>query len=141
MKPVIQEETTGCGFAAVATLAGVTYRHVRRAAHTLNISAADARLWSDTVYIRRLLAHYGIHAVAGEVKFVTWDRLPSKALLAIKWHRSKGRACWHWVVFWRGPHGEVVLDSKRSLRSNRRTDFSRMSPKWFIRIEEPIAPG
>jgi ABC-type bacteriocin/lantibiotic exporter with double-glycine peptidase domain len=139
MKPVIQEEKTGCGIAAVATLAGVTYRQARRAAQALNISAADARLWSDSVYIRRLLAHYGIHAVPGDVKFVTWDRLPSKALLAIKWHRDKGRVSWHWVVFWRGPYGEVVLDSKRSLRTNRRTDFGRMKPKWFIGIEEPIA--
>ena len=135
MKPVIQEDRTGCGIAAVATLAGVTYRQARRAAHELNISPADARLWSDSLFVRRLLAHFGIHAAIGEVKFVAWDRLPSTALLAIKWHRDKGRACWHWVVFRRGPQGPVVLDSKRSLRLNRRTDFGRMKPKWFIEVD------
>jgi ABC-type bacteriocin/lantibiotic exporter with double-glycine peptidase domain len=141
MKPVIQEEKTGCGIAAAATLAGVTYRQARRAAGELNISATDARLWSDSIYVRRLLAHFGIHAAMGKVKFVSWDRLPSTALLAIKWHREKGRAYWHWVVFWRGPQGPVVLDSKRSLRMNRRTDFGRMKPKWFIEVDCSTRPA
>jgi hypothetical protein len=48
MKPVLQQEATGCGIASVATLAGVTYRHVRRAADQFGISAQDDRLWSDT---------------------------------------------------------------------------------------------
>ena len=27
-----------------------------------------------------------------------------------------------------------VLDSKKTLRKNRRTDFGRMKPKWFIPV-------
>ena len=27
-----------------------------------------------------------------------------------------------------------VLDSNKNLHSNRRTDFGRMKPKWFIRV-------
>ncbi len=137
MKPVVQEEKTGCGIAAVATLAGVTYRQARTAARELNISAADSRLWSGSTYVRRLLAHYGIPASADQERFVSWERLPSQALLAIKWHQEWGRASWHGVVFWRGPQGPVVLDPKRSLHTNRRTDFGRMKPKWFIRIRRP----
>ena len=135
MKAVVQEETTGCGIAAVATLAAVTYKQARSVAQKLNISAADERLWSSSDYVRRLLAHYGIKAGAGHATFVSWERLPSTALLAIKWHRREGRAYWHWVVFWRGPQGPVVLDPKRSLRTNERTDFGRMNPKWFIAIQ------
>ena len=137
LRPVVQEERTGCGIAAVATLAGITYRQVQATARGLNILATDARLWSGSAYVRRLLARYGIQSSAGRAKFTSWDRLPSPALLAIKWHRRKNRACWHWVVFWRGPQGPVVLDPKRSLRTNRRTDFGRITPKWFIRVRRP----
>ena len=62
MTPVVQEEITGCGIASVATVAGVTYRQARRAAHQLGIAAADPQLWSDTQYVRTLLHHYGIRA-------------------------------------------------------------------------------
>jgi hypothetical protein len=134
MKPVVQGEKTGCGIAVVATLAGVTYQDARSAARTLNISAADERLWSDSGYVRTLLSYYGIKPVSGHTAFVSWKSLPSTALLAIKWHRRKGRAFWHWVVFRRGPDGPMVLDPNRSLRTNERTDFGRMKPKWYIAI-------
>ncbi|HEX2054932.1 MAG TPA: hypothetical protein VHF07_00470 [Nitrospiraceae bacterium] len=134
MKAVVQEEKTGCGVAAVATLAGVTYKQVRSVARHLNISVADERLWSRSNYVRRLLAYYGIKARAGRIPFRAWEQLPSAALLAIKWHRRRGRAFWHWVVFRRGPAGPVVLDSKRSLRTNERRDFGRIKPKWFIAV-------
>ena len=132
MKPIVQGDKTGCGFAAVAALAGVTYKEVRGMAERLGISAADSRLWSETAYVRRLLNDYGIRTSARRETFVSWDWLPPVAMLAIKWHRERGRPCWHWVVFWRGPRGPVVLDSKRSLRRHVRTDFGRMKPKWFM---------
>ena len=134
MKPVIQEERTGCGIASVATVAGVSYRQAQRVANRLDIFADDPRLWSETGYVRRLLRQFGVHAARTETRFTTWRALPRLALLAIKWHRVRGRAFWHWVVFWRGPSGAVVLDSKCALRLHRRTDFGRMRPKWFIAI-------
>lgn len=134
MKPVAQEERTGCGIASVAALAGVTYRQASRAAHRLGISAADPLLWSETGHVRRLLKQYGIRADGRGRPFVAWDSLPACALLAIKWHKEGGRAFWHWVVFWRGPHGPVVLDPKRDLRRHVRRDFGRMKPKWFIGV-------
>jgi ABC-type bacteriocin/lantibiotic exporter with double-glycine peptidase domain len=137
MKPVIQQDVTGCGIASVATLARVTYRQAQSVAHGLGISAEDTRLWSDTAYVRTLLHHYGIRAADKEQPFHSWDTLPNLALLAIKWHSERSRAFWHWSVFYRGPHGAVVLDPKRGLRTNRRTDFGRMKPKWFIEILAP----
>ena len=136
MKPVIQLEWTGCGIAAVATLAGVNYRQAQRVANRLSIAADDPRLWSETGYVRRLLQEFGIRPASTEVPFTSWDALPGLALLAVKWHRERGRPFWHWVVFWRGPHGSVVLDSKRELRNHVRTDFGRMKPKWFIPISQ-----
>lgn len=135
MKPVVQRERTGCGIASVAALAGVSYAQTKRAADRLGISAEDSRLWSDTQPVRRLLAGYRIRASRGERPFISWAALPDVALLAIKWHREQGRAFWHWVVFLRGPRGPVVLDSKQALRRHTRTDFGRMTPKWWIEIK------
>lgn len=137
MKSVIQQEVTGCGIASVATLAGVTYPQAQRVAHQFGVYAEDDRLWSDTKYVRTLLHHYHIRASDKEKPFVSWDMLPNLALLAIKWRVERDRAFWHWVVFCREPRGAVVLDPKRGLRTNRRTDFGRMKPKWFIEILAP----
>ena|SRR3982750_1864616 len=137
IKPVVQKDVTGCGIASVATLAGVPYESTRRVARRLGISAEDPQLWSDTRYVRALLHHYSLRAANKEQPFHSWDALPNLALLAIKWHVQRGRAYWHWVVFNREPHGAVVLDPKHGLRTNRRTDFGRMKPKWFIAILAP----
>jgi hypothetical protein len=83
-----------------------------------------------------MLKEYGIRSARTEAPFTSWEALPDLALLAIKWHKERDRAFWHWVVFWRGPYGPVVLDSKRALRRHVRTDFGRMKPNWFI----PVSP-
>lgn len=134
MKPVVQLEQTGCGIASVAVLACVSYRSAQREASRLGIFADDSRLWSETRHVRRLLKKFGIRSASAEVPFTSWEVLPDLALLSVKWHRERGRPFWHWVVFWRGPHGPVVLDSKRALRRHVRTDFGRMRPKWFIAV-------
>ena len=130
----MQLDRTGCGLASVAALAGVSYKASKRTASRLGISATDRRLWSGTDHVRRLLKRYHVHAYAGERPFVSWPALPDLALLAIKWRRDKGRACWHWVVFVRELGKTYVLDSKKSLKRHVRTDFHRMKPKWFIRV-------
>ena len=58
MKPVVQLERTGCGIAAVAVKAGVSYRQVQRTANRLGIFATDRRLWSETAHGLRLLREY-----------------------------------------------------------------------------------
>src|SRR5262245_14378435 len=135
LKPVIQREFTGCGIASVAAIAGLSYEKAQRAASELGICAQDKRLWSETNHIRRLLKHFGFRPHSGEAPFRSWEALPDLALLAIKWHVEKNRPCWHWVVFVRDGSGECVLDSKKSLRKHKRTDFGRMKPKWFIAVK------
>ena len=134
MKPIVQEERTGCGIASVAALAGVSYARVKAQAARLGICAEDPRLWSDTTYVRILLAERGMSVSREEHKFVSWQALPERSLLAIKWHREKGKPCWHWVVFVREKESSYVLDPRRALKKNRRTDFGRMKPKWFIEV-------
>ncbi|QHS10345.1 hypothetical protein [Sinimarinibacterium sp. NLF-5-8] len=134
MKPVLQEEITGCGIASVAALVGVTYKQAQAAANSLGIFAEDQQLWSETHHVRTLLRHFGLSAASSESPFQAWELLPPVALLSTKWHLERGRPYWHWAVFWRSPQGAVVLDSKKALRSNIRTDFWRIKPKWFIEV-------
>jgi len=136
MKPIVQLERTGCGIAAVATLAGASYWETQRLANRLGISSGDSMLWSETHFVRRLLQDYRIRSASTEVPFTSWEALPDLALLAVTWHKERGRAFWHWVVAWRGSDGPVVLDSKRALRRQVRIDFGRMKVKWFI----PVSP-
>ena len=135
MNPVIQEEISGCGIAACAALAGITYAQAKETANALGIYAEDTALWSDTEYVRKLLRALGITAASTETPFDSWENLPDKALLAIKWRIEQGRPFWHWVVFVRNEADTVVLDSKKALKANTRRDFGRIKPKWFIRVD------
>ena len=134
MKAVVQNERTGCGIASVAALAGVSYAHAKAQAARLGISAEDPKLWSETKYVRTLLSKFGMLASGKEHKFHSWEKLPDLALLAIKWHLEKGKPNWHWVVFVREATSSFVLDPKKTLKKNKRTDFRRMKPKWFIEV-------
>lgn len=131
---MIQQEATGCGIASAAAIAGISYSKAKQLANSLGIYADDENLWSDTKSVRRLLKALGIKVNPGESPFKNWEALPDCALLAIKWHREKGKPYWHWVVFVRENNNEFVLDSKKTLKSNIRTDFGRMKPKWFIKV-------
>lgn len=134
MKPVIQQEQTGCAIASSAAIAGISYEAARKMANSMGIYADDSALWSQTRYIRRLLAKLGIATGNKEIPFTNWELLPNCALLSIKWHIENGKAHWHWTVFIREGELQYVLDSKSSLKSNVRTDFGRMKPKWYIAV-------
>ncbi len=133
IRPVVQQDVTGCAIACAAALAGKSYPSTRALARRLGIEVGDASLWSSTAPMRRLLAGLGIPASGGEVPFSGWDELPDVALLAIKW-RGGAVPCWHWVLFIRRPGGPVVIDPKKSLKKNIRTDFGRMHPRWFMQL-------
>ncbi|QLF94716.1 hypothetical protein HW090_16540 [Pseudomonas sp. ABC1] len=140
MNPVIQEEPSGCGIAAVANILGHTYAQMKEIANALGIHAEDEALWSDTRYVRRLLAMAGVRTSEQENPFTSWDNLPDLALLSIKHHEVEGRNFWHWVVFSRQQGRPLVLDSASYLPENLRTDFHAMQPKWFIEVSRPENP-
>lgn len=132
--PVIQQETTGCGIAAVATILGKSYPEMQAIANALGIHAEDQSLWSDTGYVRRLLTEAGVRVSAEEMPFESWEALPDLALLPIKHHQENGREFWHWTVFQRVQGEASVLDSASYLPSNIRRDFAEMHPQWFIQV-------
>ena len=134
LKPVIQEETTGCGIASVANILGKTYAEMKTIANAMGIYAEDKSLWSDTQYVRKMLSSAGVETSPTEGPFESWGALPDLALLAIKHHQEDGKNFWHWVVFKRLNGQEFVLDSASYLPSNLRTDFDEMQPKWFIEV-------
>lgn len=134
MKIVLQEEPSGCGLACVAMLAGRSYEEVKRRANGMGIFAEEERLYSDTAYVRRLLAAYGVRLLDEETPFASWEALPDRALLAIKHRIESGRPFWHWVVFTRASGVPTVLDPARYLRENRRADFDQMQPRWYIEV-------
>lgn len=131
---VIQEEATGCGIAAVANVVGKSYAEMKAIANDLGITASDESLWSDTQYVRRLLAHFGVLTSVGVIPFASWQALPDLALLAIKHHEREGRFYWHWVVFQRIEGEPWVLDSASYLPENKRQDFQMMQPAWYITV-------
>jgi len=57
-------------------------------------------------------------------------------LLSTKWHLEDGKPFWHWVVFVREKDRTYILDSKKALRHNKRTDFGRIKPKWYIGLRK-----
>ena len=136
MKPVIQLEPTGCGIASVAAIAGVSYSRAKSVANSLGIFADDQKLWSETAQVRKLLRYFGLRADSTKIPFRSWAELPNLALLSIKWHLEKGRPFWHWVVFARESGRSYVLDSRKGLRQQIRTDFGRINPKWYIRVAD-----
>lgn len=134
LKPVIQEEATGCGIASVANILGKTYAEMKAVANAMGIYAEDKSLWSDTQYVRKMLSSAGVETSTDEIPFESWRGLPDLALLSIRHHQEDGKNFWHWVVFKRLKGQEFVLDSASCLPSNIRTDFDEMQPKWFIEV-------
>lgn len=148
IQTVVQQHESGCGLACVAMLTGNSYAAVRQRAAQLGIVATDERLWSQTDYVRRLLADYGVSLDSAERPFACWEHLPDLALLAIKYRLVEGQPLWHWVVFCRRNGQPLVLDPAAYLSSNERSDFDAMTPQWFIPVVSaragsatPAGPG
>lgn len=137
MRPVVQGDRTGCGIAAVAAIAGVSYARAKTVATNAGIFVHDVSLWSETEPVQRLLSCFGLRAARTTRPFRSWDDLPDCALLAIKCHLEARRPCWHWVVFVRDRDRSYVLDSKASLSTHVRVDFGRMKPKWCLTVLLP----
>jgi|TARA_Y100001934_G_C11904069_1_gene563607 hypothetical protein len=135
LKPVIQEEPSGCGIASVANILGKTYQEMKTRANAMGIYAEDKSLWSDTQYVRRMLSSARVGTSPTEVAFESWSKLPDLALLSIKHHQEDGKNFWHWVLFKRVNGQPFVLDSASYLPSNIRTDFDEMQPEWFIEVK------
>ncbi|MFC1664950.1 hypothetical protein ACFL17_04890 [Pseudomonadota bacterium] len=95
MRPVVQEDKTGCAIASAAEIAGVTYQNAKSKATHLGISTTDSALWSNKSYVLKLLKELGVQTSNKKETFVAWEALPNCALLLIKWGMEKGQPYWH----------------------------------------------
>ena len=134
MKPVIQEEKTGCGIASSAAIAGKTYSEVKSVANSLGIYADDSSLWSESKHVCKILNKLGIETSCTETLFKDWKLMPECALLATKWYIENEKPYWHWAVYVRDEQTEYVLDSNASLENNIITNLETVQPKWFIKV-------
>ncbi len=131
-KPIFQRDITGCAIASTAWIAGEEYSAVKRGAEEIGIDILNPSLWSDVAPMRQLLKRFDISAGVDEIPFQSWETLPEKALLAVKWHLEQGKPYWHWTVYSREPQGAFVMDPQKALKNNIRTDFGRIKPRWYI---------
>lgn len=132
MKRVKQGNASGCGLACVAMLANKKYEEIRELAKEILNFNNDHDLYTDTTHLRKLLLSFGIVTSSKKVPFTEWGKLPKKAILGINHDMKTDK--WHWVVYQRDDRGASVLDPKVTIKTDRRTDFSRMRPKWYISI-------
>jgi len=73
MKPVLQQEKTGCAIASSAALAGISYKKAKSIANGLGVYADDATLWSETNHIRKILKKLNIKISKTETPFKNWE--------------------------------------------------------------------
>ncbi|MBO6558783.1 MAG: hypothetical protein JJ957_20050 [Pseudomonadales bacterium] len=57
---VLQEETTGCGFACVAMVAGKSYAEIKELANQQGMYSEDEALYTTTTYVRKLLSDLNV---------------------------------------------------------------------------------
>lgn len=76
MKPVVQEEKTGCGIASSAAIAGISYFEAKEIANSMGIHDEDKSLWSGSHHVQKLLAKLGIDTDKEEIPFKSWVSLP-----------------------------------------------------------------
>lgn len=127
-----QHDATDCGLACVAMLAKVSVDDVKRKARDLFNWADENDFSTEGPELRKLLNFYKIQTAKRLVPFNGWDKLPSLCILAINYHEMD--ETWHWVIFERKDGEKSVTDPNSYVKANKRTDFGRMKPKWYLKI-------
>ena len=136
MKRVIQQDGTGCGIACIAMLAGIDYKSVKKLGLELFDIKSGDELYTTATDLRKLGQKFNLDVGGRRRKFKTFNSLPDLAILAINYRESNDT--WHWVVFCRTASEEFVLDPKKAIKSEQRSDFGRMElkTKWFIEVKK-----
>jgi len=113
-------------------IASVSYSDVKKAAKDELGYTDDDYFYTGTKELRHLAANYGIELGKRRRPFKSFDFLPETSILAINYKEKE--ETWHWVVYRNTGANRFVYDPKRSIKTNKRTDFNRMRPKWHIPV-------
>jgi ABC-type bacteriocin/lantibiotic exporter with double-glycine peptidase domain len=133
MKRVKQKHENDCGIACIAMIAGVSYREALKAAYQDYLSddwnRKDFRLGQKE--IRAALDNFGLK-LGRKVRTTDWNKVPDRALAAIRYEPEINE--WHWVVHIRDSADRFVLDPRKTIRKERRTDFQVMTLAWYHHV-------
>lgn len=135
---VKQEDETGCGLACIAMLAGVSYNEIKNVALDKLKFRTNGEFYTGTGQLKELASHYNVE-IEGKRrrKFKSWSELPDVAIVSI--NLKENNKYWHWVVFQRKDGADFVLDPKKSITTDRRTNFNRMKPFGYLPVLLEIA--
>ena len=134
MRRIKQGDTTGCGLACIAILAGHSYQTVKKKAiEKLNFTN-NGEFYTTTRHLKALGLIFNVTIIGHRRrKFKGWDELPDMAIVSI--NPNHKNTSWHWVVFCKSHDASFVFDPKKSTKSNKRTDFGRMNPSGYLPIQ------
>ena len=131
LRRLIQRDTTGCGLACVAMIAGKKYAEVKRKAIELGLVDSNGPFRTSCGELRMLVKAIGGEALIGR-KATYWASLPDLAIAGINYREKKNE--WHWVVFVREGKDTYVLDPWHKIKTTKRRDFGRMRLRSCIPI-------
>ncbi|MDO8908424.1 MAG: cysteine peptidase family C39 domain-containing protein [Pseudohongiella sp.] len=134
LKRVIQKDSTGCGIACVAMIAGISYGEAKRTAIAHGIVKKRPPYYTTSGELTELLRKFHRGATKGR-KLSKWESLDRLSIVGINFSSTHGT--WHWVIYVPGIDAGFVLDPRKSVKTHKRTDFSRMRPRSYIAVTPP----
>ena len=135
VRRILQQDNTGCGLACVAMVAGTTYAKVKAAAIRLGIASKGKPCYTVANDLARLMREFGKQS-SKEKMISRWQTFKHPSIVAINLNPKNGN--WHWVVYVPGADGGHVFDPKKSIKTVKRTDFSRMRPRSYIPMRHAV---
>lgn len=127
----VQVDSTGCGIACVAMLTGKSYEYIKQVGLENDIFSTKKAFYTDTADIVKMLKILGIHSERGR-KVSNWDTIKSISIVGINYRESSDT--WHWVVYIPNEEEKYVLDPNKKIKTDKRTDFSRMKLRSYIPV-------
>ncbi|CAN5190942.1 hypothetical protein BH09MYX1_BH09MYX1_11370 [soil metagenome] len=122
-----------CGIAALSMLADVSYRVARRAL----FRPRERCRGTSHVRMKAGLDALNIGHAARFRKFISWDDIPSHALVGIRWKDSSRADLGHWVVYQKLENGYRVLDPASFAQTLSAADVSPMVGESFLIVQVP----
>ena len=134
------QNSTLCGIACVAMIAGKTLAVVKKKAIELfewNPKTVKIDSRTSKKEILRLLAEYGLSQLSSFKKFSSWENIEGLNLVAVRYNPKTGN--WHWVVAKRDRTTLKIYDpekeSRLEFREKEKPDGRTYRGKWFLSIE------
>ena len=131
IRRIIQKDGTGCGVACAAMLGGVSYSRARSVAVSLGIIGERDSCYTYAREVSALLREFGLCPLKGR-RLTRWESLHCLGVVGVNYNADHGS--WHWVVYVPSADGGYVLDPKASVKTSRRTDFTRLRPRSYIPV-------